>query len=407
MSKIHANTTAPTNATPFLLTRRSFTLAAMSSAVLAACGGGGGGGIAGISTGGTGSFSSGTVRGFGSIIVNGVRYDDSRASVFGDDGVAVGSSAVRLGMVVEVNGGSITTDAAGVASAIANSVAIRSEIKGPVSAVSGNTLTILGQQILVTASTVFDDNVGGLATVRVNDVLEVYGLFVSSGNYNATRVERVTGVNASFKLRGVVSNLNTTNRTFNIGTVAVGYTAITPSITLQNGQFVRTTLSLVPGVNGVYQATSIVNSATLAAAATSGLEAEVEGYVTSFTSATSFSVNGVPVDARNATRTPTTGLVLGAEVEVSGTVQNGVLVAREVKLESASENERFEVKGMMTSLNTQARTFVVRGVTVNYASAIFTRGTAATLANGQTIEAKGVLGTDRVTLVASEVKIDN
>lgn len=407
MSKIHANTTAPTNATPFLLTRRSFTLAAMSSAVLAACGGGGGGGIAGISTGGTGSFSSGTVRGFGSIIVNGVRYDDSRASVFADDGVAVGSSAVRLGMVVEVNGGSITTDAAGVASAIANSVAIRSEIKGPVSAVSGNTLTILGQQILVTASTVFDDNVGGLATVRVNDVLEVYGLFVSSGNYNATRVERVTGVNASFKLRGVVSNLNTTNRTFNIGTVAVGYTAITPSITLQNGQFVRTTLSLVPGVNGVYQATSIVNSATLAAAATSGLEAEVEGYVTSFTSATSFSVNGVPVDARNATRTPTTGLVLGAEVEVSGTVQNGVLVAREVKLESASENERFEVKGMMTSLNTQARTFVVRGVTVNYASAIFTRGTAATLANGQTIEAKGVLGTDRVTLVASEVKIDN
>lgn len=407
MSKIHTNTTARTNATPFLLTRRGFTLAAMSSAVLAACGGGGGGGIAGISTGGTGSFSSGTVRGFGSIIVNGVRYDDSRASVFGDDGVAVGSSAVRLGMVVEVNGGSITTDAAGVASAIANSVAIRSEIKGPVSAVSGNTLTILGQQISVTASTVFDDNVGGLATVRVNDVLEVYGLFVSAGNYNATRVERVAGVNASFKLRGVVSNLNATNRTFNIGTVAVGYTAITPSFTLQNGQFVRATLSLVPGVNGVYQATSITNSATLAAAAASGLEAEVEGYVTSFTSASSFSVNGVPVDARNATRTPTTGLVLGAEVEVSGTVQNGVLVAREVKLESASENERFEVKGTMTLLNTQARTFVVRGVTVNYASATFTRGTAATLANGQTVEAKGVLGTDRVTLVASEVKIDN
>lgn len=406
MSKNHTNTTNRTSATPLVLTRRGFTLAAMSSAVLAACGGGGGG-VAGISTGGTGSFSSGAVRGFGSIIVNGVRYDDSRASVFGDDGVTVGSGAVRLGMVVEVNGGGITTDAAGVASATANTVAIRSEIKGPLSAINGNTLTILGQQIQVTASTVFDDNVGGLAAIRVNDVLEVYGLFVSAGNYNATRVERVTGVNANFKLRGVVSNLNATNRTFNIGTVAVGYNAVTPSFTLQNGQFVRVTLSVVPGVNGVIQATSITNSATLAAAGSNGLEAEVEGYVTAFTSATSFSVNGVPVDARNATRAPVTGLVLGAEVEVSGTLQNGVLVAREVKLDSASENERFEVKGAMSLLNTQARTFVVRGVTVSYASATFTRGSAAALANGQTIEAKGVLGTDRVTLVASEVKIDN
>lgn len=407
MSKNHTNTTNRTSATPLVLTRRGFTLAAMSSAVLAACGGGGGGGVAGISTGGTGSFSSGAVRGFGSIIVNGVRYDDSRASVFGDDGVTVGSGAVRLGMVVEVNGSGITTDAAGVASATASTVAIRSEIKGPVSAITGNSLTILGQQIQVTAGTVFDDNVGGLAAIRVNDVLEVYGLFVSAGNYNATRVERVTGVTANFKLRGVVSNLNATNRTFNIGTVAVGYNAAIPSFTLQNGQFVRATLSLVPGVTGVYQATSITNSATLAAAGSNGLEAEVEGYVTAFTSATSFSVNGVPVDARNATRVPATGLVLGAEVEVSGTLQNGVLVAREVKLDGASENERFEVKGAMSLLNTQARTFVVRGVTVSYASATFTRGSVAALANGQTIEAKGVLGTDRVTLVASEVKIDN
>ena len=96
MSKNHTNTTNRTSATPLVLTRRGFTLAAMSSAVLAACGGGGGG-VAGISTGGTGSFSSGTVRGFGSIIVNGVRYDDSRASVFGDDGVTALAAALTKG----------------------------------------------------------------------------------------------------------------------------------------------------------------------------------------------------------------------------------------------------------------------------------------------------------------------
>ncbi len=309
--------------------------------------------------------------------------------------------------MVEVNGGAITTDAAGVASATANTVAIRSEIKGPVSAISGNVLTILGQQINIVAGTVFDDSLGGLANVRTNDVLEVYGLLVSPGNYNATRVERVTptmpGVNANFKLRGVVASLNTTNRTFTIGTVTVGYNTL--NVTPQNGQFVRATLSVLP-VNGVFQATSITNSATLAAAASNGVEAEVEGYVTAFASATSFSVNGVPVDARSASRVPASGLALGAEVEVSGTVQSGVLVAREVKLKDPADDQKLEVKGETSLVDKQAKTFTVRGVKVNYGSATFTRGSADALANGQTIEAKGVLGSDRVTLVATEVKID-
>ena len=48
-------------------------------------------------------------------------------------------------------------------------------------------------------------------------------------------------------------------------------------------------------------------------------QAEVHGLVTAFTSATQFSVNGIVVDASNATfPNGQTGVVLGARVEVEG-----------------------------------------------------------------------------------------
>ncbi|RPH67003.1 MAG: hypothetical protein EHM83_02620, partial [Burkholderiales bacterium] len=66
----------------------------------------GGGDLAGVGSGGTGnrlaSVSYGSIAGFGSIIVNGVRYDDRAATVSSDDGTTRG--ALGLGMVVEVRG---------------------------------------------------------------------------------------------------------------------------------------------------------------------------------------------------------------------------------------------------------------------------------------------------------------
>lgn len=392
------------------LSRRGFTITLASSWLVSACGGGGDLGIAGISSGGTGSFSSGTIRGFGSIIVNGVRYDDSRAVVRADDGAGLSNGLLRLGMVVEVNGGAISTDAAGLMTAAANSIGVRSELKGPVTAINATaaTLTVLSQQVRVRPGTVFDEGlVGGLSAIRGGDVLEIYGLLVSPGVYDATRIERVASVSLSHKLRGPVANVNTTNRTFTIGSAVINYAAASAPGSLANGQFVRVDLSPLPNVASQLVATAITSSATLNAVQASSAETEIEGYVTAYTSSTSFSVNGVPVDARSAAKVPSSGLVLGAEVEVKGLVRDGVLIAREVELEDDTNTQTFEVKGALSSLNTTAKTFVVRGVTVNYSSATFTKGNASQLANGQTVEAKGALGNDQVTLVANEVEIDN
>lgn len=62
---------------------------------------------------------------------------------------------------------------------------------------------------------------------------------------------------------------------------------------------------------------------------------ELEGRVTAYTSPTSFSVDGIPVDASAAPRTVSVGM----RVEVYGTMANGVLVASRVKIEDGDQED--------------------------------------------------------------------
>ncbi|MDZ7811771.1 MAG: hypothetical protein U5L74_01040 [Ideonella sp.] len=75
---------------------------ALSLSGLTACGGGG------VEVQGTGqeppAFANGPISGFGSIIVGGVRYDDSAATVRNDDNQSLSSADLRLGMVVTIDG---------------------------------------------------------------------------------------------------------------------------------------------------------------------------------------------------------------------------------------------------------------------------------------------------------------
>jgi Domain of unknown function (DUF5666) len=62
---------------------------------------------------------------------------------------------------------------------------------------------------------------------------------------------------------------------------------------------------------------------------------ELEGRVTAYSNPTSFSVDGIPVDASAAPRT----LTVGMRVEVYGTMRNGTLVASRVKLEDSGSDD--------------------------------------------------------------------
>ena len=403
----HTHPTSPTR-------RRLLATGAASAALaLFGCGGGGGDSLAGVGSGGTGSFASGPIRGFGSIIVGGVRYDDSAARIATDAGATASSADLRLGMMVEVNGGDIATDAlTGQRRAAASTISVRSEVEGPIQAIdlANGTLAVLGQQVRVTPTTVFDDDLrGGLASLRVGQVVEIYGLLTAAGQYTATRIDDEDDAR-HYKLRGPVSGLDTTARTLRIGTAAVSYAGLgTPPAGLANGQYARVELALTPSPTGVWTATRLQTTPTGTGSlpTTGRMNAELEGYITAFTSSTRFAVNGVDVDAGSTARLPA-GLALGRRVEVEGMLVNGTLVAHEVELEDDNDrdDDGLEIEGRITSV--AAGSFVVRGVTVGYNAATrFKDGTPAQLTVGVKVEVQGNLSPDGATLLATEIEFDD
>lgn len=390
------------------------TSVASAALVLFGCGGGGAS-LAGVGSGGTGSFASGPIHGFGSIIVGGVRYDDSSARIATDAGSAANSADLRLGMVVEVNGGDIATDSAtGQRRATASAISVRSEIEGPIEAINpaAGTLIVLGQQVRTTTATVFDDDLrGGLASLRVGQIVEIYGLMNAAGQYTATRIDDESDAR-HYKLRGPVNGLDTAARTLRIGTAAVSYAGLgTPPAGLANGQYARVELLTTPGANGTWTAARLQTTLTGTGSlpATGRVNAELEGFITAFTSSTRFAVNGVEVNASGVTRLPT-GLALGQRVEVEGLLEGGVLMAREVELDDDDKDDSndLEIEGRITSAAPIANTFVVRGVTVGYdITTRFKGGAPAQLGMGVKVEVKGKLSPDGATLLASEVEFDD
>ena len=381
--------------------------AALAALLLAAgCGGGG-------DTPSTGrAFTQGTITGFGSIIVNGVRFDESSAQIVDDDGQSHNSSELKLGMNVEVESSDIDR---GSNSAKASLVRFGAAIVGPVSAIGAGTtpktLTVLDQIVEVGANTVFDDLANGFDSIKVGDVLEVHALLdTASGHYIAKRIEPDPGATV-FKLRGVVASLDATAKTFMIGGALIDFSGVaSPPAGLANGQTVRVRLQTAKNAAGAWVAISIRAEER---EMEDQDEAEVRGTITDFTSTASFSVNGLPVDTSKAAFPDgTAGVQKGAEVEVEGAIVNGVLVATKVQLEDENENgdrDSNELHGAISALDTQAKTFVVRGVTVHYTSGttVFKDGVEADLANGKQVEVKGSLSAGGTTVEASSIEFDS
>jgi hypothetical protein len=387
-------------------TRRHWMRAIFVTLALVGCGGG-------VDSGGTGvapqSFASGPITGFGSVIVNGVRFDDTQASVTDDDGAPRRRDELRLGMTTEIRGSAILTDGSGATVSTASSIAFGSDLLGPVDSIdlAGNRLAVLGQGVDIGATTVFDDvsASGGLASIVVGDVVEVYALFdAATGRYKATRVER-KGAVASYRLRGIVTLLDSTARAFNIGTERISYAAFSGGVpaTLANGNFARVKLQPVK-VGGVWQVVGLGDGVQQPKELD---EVRLEGLVSAFTSATQFSVNGVAVDASGVTAPA--GLALGTRVEVEGVSRSGVLVASKLKVKSANDtaNQEFELRGAITSVNLATQTFVLRGVNVEYflvgSPTDFRDGTATNLAAGVNVEARGTLSADGTRLLATRI----
>jgi len=403
-------------------TRRALPgLLAAAALALAACGGGSSDGSVG--GGGTGSplgFAGGPISGFGSIIVNGVHYDDSGlSSAATDDGGSLATTALKLGMTVQIDSGTVSNSAA-----TASAIHVSSDLVGPVSAVydaTAGTLGVMGQTVKITTATALDGLSGGAAGLSSGNLVVVYSLLdPATGVYVATRIDPQTAVSL-YKVRGQVAALDTSAATFTLGTQTFNAKGVTLPAGLANGQIVAVQVLPVTNGNGQWVVSSFGSNPKKPA---DGQHAEIKGVVGSVTDATHYTVAGVTVDASAATLTPTTAtIVVGARVEVEGRMSGTSLVANAVQVEAEGDDDHgggsggggggggdtpIEITGaLLADPDTVNSTFQVRGpTTVNYATASFSSGSAADLRKGVKVELKGAWSADGTQVVATQVKID-
>jgi hypothetical protein len=391
----------------------SLALALLAGAVLPGCGGDG------VDSGGTGmtppTLAVGPISGFGSIVVGGVHYDESRAVITDEDGQPLGAASLTLGVMTQIEGSAIASTANGTRlDSIAQTIQVVEQVVGPVLAVdvAASSLTVLGQKVAVTPDTVFAAELSaGLGALLVGDRIAVYGQLDPVGQrIVATRLEP-RAPEGTYVLRAAVNSYDRANRQLVLGGVAVSLAELPGSAlpeALPVGSLARARLRLAGAGGTTYVATSL---RSVGLALSDREHVEIEGRITQFTSATRFSVDGVPVDAANASLpSDRSRLMAGALVEVEGRASAGTIVARVVALESedGSDVAKMEIEGRITALDTGARTFVVRGVTISYAGAPpFEGGTEADLAVDRKVSVKGRLSPDRTTVVATSIEIEH
>ncbi len=305
----------------FVKTR--FAVPVLTAMIMAACNGGGGD-LAG--DGGSGLISSGTITGFGSVYVNGVKFETDQAS-FEVEGLDGTQDDLRVGMVVQVQG-SVNADGS---TGTASFIRYADDLQGWVTAIDTTEpdikrLTVMGQTVVIsTADTSYD----GLNydTVETGQLIEISGYHDQNGELQASYIE-LKDVDDEAEIRGMIENLS--GLSFTVRGISVDASSASiegfASGQLQEGVYVE--------VEGSFDSSSNTLIASEVEAENDlyddDNEVEIEGYITRFTAINDFEVNGVPVDASGISAS--LQLTLGERVEVEGYMRNGVLIAEEIEL---------------------------------------------------------------------------
>lgn len=330
--------------------------------ILAACGGGGGLTVANGGIGGTG-ISSGPITAFGSIFVNGVKYDVDSASFTRNGVAASGQNEYFLGEYITVEGNVNADGVTGKASAVHFSRGLL----GTVTAVSvdGKTLRVLGQGVQTNALTVFQ-GFSLLTDLALGNVVEVSGTRNASGELVASNIRLLQASyvpGETLEVKGTIGSVDTTNQTFTLSNLIVDYSPAVlqgfPSGIPQAGQYVEAESQ--QALQGSRMIASEVKLKDTSTTYKEDTEVELEGVITRFAASTDFSVNGVVVTTNASTRFEggtASNLALNALVEIEGRVSAaGVIVAEKVEIKQSDSSEIDELDGTITAIDQVAQTF--------------------------------------------------
>jgi hypothetical protein len=316
-------------------------LLVLASLTFSTCGSGGVD-LAGGGTSGTG-VSTGSISGFGSVVMNGVHYltDSDVAPGFVtmktfmgmDNSSMMDRDLFRVGMVVTIHHGPNDNNA--------QQIEYKNNLQGRIAAKNPgaeNTVTILGHTVVVADAAVF-------ASLNLNEIAEVSGFVDSAGRIRAFYITMVPCsmmmgmcTASEYEVKGFVSGLSSSG--FRLGLLPGGTgTTVTVSFApavgagLANGMYVQVVTTDPQPVSGTISATRI-NMLTPRTVFPENAVADLEGLVTASPSGSgnslSFAVEGKRVQTDGATQyVGGTAANLQPDVilQVQGTENGGVLSA--------------------------------------------------------------------------------
>jgi hypothetical protein len=381
-----------------------FAAVAAAAFALSACGGGGGGG-GGSTPPATSApvVSIGTMT-KGSVIVNGVRFEDTAANIHPDDTNKVFLPGdLKDGMTVKVRG-EINDDRV---TGRAIEIEVENEVRGTITAKGADSLTVLGQTVFVDGGTVFA-NVANFAALAVGQAVEVHGQRDAAGAIRATRVELISPLPVGGvvdEVRGVVANKTPgpPPGTFTIGGALFTYDALTVIVdpaggaTFADGALVE--IHLDAGTNRANRI-EIEDDEDNEFDPAEGQEFEVEGFVTGL-AGNNFSVNGQAVSLKAGTGTRFEGglpsdLANNVRVETEGHMVAGVLVADKITFK---DSVRMETNATAAS----AASFTAFGKTVNITGTTDLSGATLPITAGTGLRIRAFLNNDNTTFTATRI----
>ena len=289
----------------------------------------------GVGTGGTGlraAYVHAAIAPAPGVVVNGVNFDPSQATITINGQNQRTPDELRPGMVAGING----FVNPGLQDGVASTILVRRVAMGRVLQVgSGGTgIRVAGIEVVPRTDAVIDGCT--LADIGYGTTIDVYGYSDGiSGSMNATRIE-CTGASDSTELHGVASAVTWDSMVVDGVTVDitnakfVGFTAPTA------GDLV----SVVGVMIGQEIFATTVTSDEDNSGSSNGEDAEVEDAIGAVISPSVFVVDQFEIDATHATFSGGTAsnLVVGRVVHVIGTVVNGILIAQSVEFDD-SESE--------------------------------------------------------------------
>ena len=409
------------------------TFSIASIGLLVACGGGGGGGgVAGVGSGGTGF-----VTGFGSVIVDGISYDDSALGTIKrekDDAVGtddVGRRELKLGQRLELeyspNG----------SKDIVSAVTVASEITGRVTADSSTEIEVVGQKVRPNADpakgpVTILDGYATFADITLTDRVEVHGILTTDTSnptlsyIQASRIEKkptrivnpdgstsqitatkVTGITTS----GLSAADQQGKRTISIGSLIVTIppnVAITPigsSLVVDQRIKVFSADDVVISGNNTLLTANAVRIKRFEQARS---DFRVAGVVSeSSEGAKFFKIDGVKIDTTNVASLPVPFPAVGTYARARGSFNADSQTLLATRVQTKQEDNQTligenELKGSVTDFVSNS-SFSVRGTPVDASGAKRIDGT---ITNGAYVEVKGTVENGVVKADSVDVKRD-